>query len=147
MWPVVPWTPRCCSCGHCCLGWHFSVGCVSCSFLDLVAYAPCTLRTHHCHQLVVHLWQRDMLKILMIRFLIHIFYDNSPLQRTVLEEFFLGGSITDSMTTVVPGPASRWFSMCRSYRESMLMSVSLLYVKRMKCNRLYHYQIYQIVGL
>lgn len=41
---------------------------------------------------------------------------NSPLQRTVLEDFFLGGSMTDSRRTPVPGAASRRFSICRNYR-------------------------------
>lgn len=57
--PAVPWTPRCCSCGHCCPGWYFWVGCVSCSFLDSADYASCALKTLYCYQLVVLLWQRE----------------------------------------------------------------------------------------
>lgn len=124
----VLWIPHCYSCGHYCPGWYFSGGCGSCFFLDSADYAPCALKTLHCCQLAVHLWTIDFFQkeLLINNTVISLkscsdkfsstFCNNPPLWRTVREGFFLGGSITDSSRTPVPGVASRRFSMCRNYR-------------------------------
>lgn len=51
------------------------------------------------------------------------FQDKSPLQYTVLEDFFLVESIRESRKTPVPGPTSRRFSMCRNWSKQNIVSL------------------------
>lgn len=56
------------------------------------------------------------------------FCTNSPLQGTALEDFFWGGSMTESRRTPIPGAASRWFSICRNYSKEKHTSDKFKYV-------------------
>lgn len=47
-----------------------------------------------------------------------MFYKNTPLERTDLDDLFLDMSMTESRKTPVPGAASTRFSMCRNYRRT-----------------------------